>query len=43
MAARVGQRVAVLVDEYGVIKDSDAHVRFAFLTGISKFSKVNLD
>ena len=27
---------------YGVIKDSDAHVRFAFLTGISKFSKVNL-
>ena len=26
---------------YGVIKDSDAHVRFAFLTGISKFSKVN--
>ena len=27
---------------YGVIKDSDAHVRFSFLTGISKFSKVNL-
>ena len=27
---------------YGVIKNSDAHVRFAFLTGISKFSKVNL-
>ena len=27
---------------YGVIKDSDAHVRFAFLTGISKFYKVNL-
>ncbi len=27
---------------YGVIKDCDAHVRFAFLTGISKFSKVNL-
>ena len=27
---------------YGVIKDSDAHVRFAFLTGITKFSKVNL-
>ena len=24
---------------YGVIKDSDAHVRFTFLTGISKFSK----
>ena len=27
---------------YGVIKASDAHVRFTFLTGISKFSKVNL-
>ena len=26
---------------YGVIKESDAHVRFAFLTGISKFSKVS--
>ncbi len=68
MHTHVGQRVAVLVDEYdkpildalvdapdvarvnrdflrglyGVIKDSDAHVRFTFLTGISKFSKVNL-
>jgi hypothetical protein len=27
---------------YSVIKDSDAHVRFVFLTGVSKFSKVNL-
>ena len=27
---------------YGMIKDCDAHVRFTFLTGISKFSKVNL-
>ena len=27
---------------YGVIKDSDAHVRFTFLTGITKFSKVSL-
>ena len=25
-----------------MIKDSDAHVRFTFLTGISKFSKVSL-
>ena len=25
---------------YGVIKSSDAHVRFTFLTGVSKFSKV---
>ena len=27
---------------YGVIKDNDAHVRFTFLTGVSKFSKVSL-
>ena len=27
---------------YAVIKDSDAHVRFAFITGVSKFSKVSL-
>ena len=27
---------------YGVIKDCDEHVRFAFLTGVSKFSKVSL-
>ena len=27
---------------YSVIKDSDAHVRFVFLTGVSKFSKVSL-
>ena len=27
---------------YGVIKDCDAHIRFAFLTGVSKFSKVSL-
>ena len=27
---------------YGVIKDSDAHVGFTFLTGVSKFSKVSL-
>jgi len=31
-----------LKDFYAVIKDSDAHVRFAFLTGVSKFSKVSL-
>ncbi len=31
-----------LKDLYSVIKDSDAHVRFAFLTGVSKFSKVSL-
>ena len=27
---------------YAVVKSSDAHVRFTFLTGVSKFSKVNL-
>ncbi|WP_209421154.1 ATP-binding protein [Melaminivora jejuensis] len=32
----------VLKDFYCVIKDSDAHIRFAFLTGVSKFSKVSI-
>ena len=27
---------------YSVIKSSDAHVRFSFLTGVSKLSKVSL-
>ena len=27
---------------YSVIKDYDAHIRFVFLTGVSKFSKVSL-
>ncbi|MFV9691063.1 MAG: ATP-binding protein [Desulfobacteria bacterium] len=27
---------------YSVIKDSDAYIKFAFLTGVSKFSKVSL-
>ena len=27
---------------YSVIKDQDAHIRFAMLTGVSKFSKVSL-
>ncbi len=27
---------------YSVIKDNDAHLRFAFLTGVSKFSKVSI-
>jgi hypothetical protein len=31
-----------LKDLYSVIKDSDAHLKFVFLTGVSKFSKVNL-
>jgi hypothetical protein len=66
-AAKYGQRVVVLVDEYdkpildsiavpaqamkirkglknfySVIKDSDAHLKFVLLTGVSKFSKVSL-
>jgi len=31
-----------LRDLYSVIKGADAHVRFAFLTGVSKFSKVSI-
>ena len=27
---------------YSVVKDSDAHIRFSFLTGVSKFTKVSL-
>ncbi|MDE0124885.1 MAG: AAA family ATPase [Bryobacterales bacterium] len=27
---------------YGMVKDCDAHVRFAFLAGVTKFSKVSL-
>ncbi|MBV5272737.1 MAG: ATP-binding protein [Lamprocystis purpurea] len=27
---------------YSVIKDNDAHIRFVFLTGVSKFSKVSI-
>jgi hypothetical protein len=31
-----------LKDLYSVIKDSDAHLKFVLLTGVSKFSKVSL-
>lgn len=31
-----------LKDIYSVLKDSDAHLEFVFLTGVSKFSKVSL-
>ena len=30
-----------LKDLYSVLKDADAHLRFVFLTGVSKFSKVD--
>ncbi len=32
----------VLKDFYSVLKDSDPYLRFVFLTGVSKFSKVSL-
>jgi hypothetical protein len=66
-AAKYGQRVVVLVDEYdkpildnlhntqvaleirdalkafyGVLKEQDANLQFVFMTGVTKFSKVNL-
>jgi len=31
-----------LKDFYSVLKDNDAHLKFVFLTGVSKFSKVSL-
>jgi hypothetical protein len=31
-----------LKDLYSVIKDADEHIKFVFLTGVSKFSKVSL-
>jgi hypothetical protein len=31
-----------LRDFYSVLKDADAHVRFVFITGVSRFSKVSL-
>ncbi len=39
-AARVNRDF--LQGVYAVIKDSDAHIRFTFLTGVSKFSRVSL-
>ena len=32
----------VMKDFYGIIKDHDAYIRFVFITGVSKFSKMNL-
>jgi hypothetical protein len=39
-AARINRNA--LRDFYSVIKDNDAYVRFAFLTGVSKFSKAGI-
>ena len=35
-------RACGLRDLYSVIKNQDAHIRFALLTGVSKFSKVSI-
>jgi len=32
----------VLRNFYSVVKDSDEHIEFAFITGVTKFSKVSL-
>lgn len=39
---RASQMRERLRDLYSVIKGADAHIKFAFLTGVSKFSKVSL-
>ena len=41
-AARASEIREGLKNLYSVVKDSDGWVRFAFLTGVSKFSKVSL-
>ncbi len=33
---------SILRNFYGIIKDSDRYVKFVFITGVSKFSKLNL-
>ncbi|TYT74714.1 ATP-binding protein [Desulfobotulus mexicanus] len=39
---RAGEIRDGLKNFYSVIKDSDAHLQFVFITGVSKFSKVSL-
>ena len=50
-AAATGERVVILVDEYdkpllqafyGVLKSMDGYIRFALLTGVTKFGKVSV-
>ncbi|NQY75012.1 MAG: ATP-binding protein [Candidatus Margulisbacteria bacterium] len=36
------QNREILKDFYGVLKAQDEHIRFVFLTGVSKFSKVSI-
>jgi len=37
-----GQMRDAMKNFYAVIKDNDAYIRFVFITGVSKFSKMNL-
>ena len=41
-SARAAEMREALKDLYSVLKDSDAHLKFVFLTGVSKFSKESL-
>ena len=41
-SARATEMREALKDIYSVLKDTDAHLKFVFLTGVSKFSKVSL-
>jgi hypothetical protein len=41
-SAKAKEMRDILRNLYSVIKISDAHIKFVFITGVSKFSKVNL-
>ncbi len=41
-SSRATEMREALKNLYSVLKDSDAHLKFVFLTGVSKFSKVSL-
>jgi hypothetical protein len=40
--ARAGANREVLRGLYGILKGLDAHLRFVFLTGVSKFTRLSL-
>ncbi|WP_257669737.1 ATP-binding protein [Parapedobacter tibetensis] len=40
--AKVKENRAVFKSFYSVLKDADRHIRFLFLTGVSRFSKVSI-
>ena len=39
---KVKENKAVLKEFYSIIKDADPHIRFLFIAGVSKFSKVSI-